>query len=419
MLPCRPVQRKVWPPCVVFGDGLVAEGAAFVARQLVVIFGWEIGHAALQVVARVAGEGEHVAVVGGDDADGADVLAEDVFGVALHHRVEGEHNVGTRVHRLGLVDGVEVVAADIDLQQLLLRVAAQRLVVDAFEALAAFHLVGPQPFFLTRFERLRLGFAASDVAEDVAGELALGVHAAGLGVDVDAGNRAEFFDIAGERAVIEVLPGEQRAEAFVGEVALDFLARHGAFEAEGFGDFVEHVLDRVDHIARPLFVLAEFGHVDRDAMAGAVFGEHLAVGVDDPPAQSGLADHAHAVFAAFLLVELMLADLQFPHRDQQIAERHQDQNADDAGAPVVDRFAKGHGRLRREGGRPAALEGRWKMEGGRWRVRCLVGGDANRRRSRSAGLGLRCSAEGALRPMESQAIFYLRSSIFRPQAARA
>ena len=317
-------------------DGAVEEGLVGVVDELLPGGAGDGRDEGVEVVGGGGGEDEEVAIARVEGHHGARTPGEGRLGRALEGEREGEGEVAPL---LGVAADPAFAGVDarIDAEHHFAAVAGEEVVVLPFEAGAAAR-VG-QTVIPERAVG-RLFGALAHVAEGVGGEGTIGVDAPGHRADLDPGELLGPLGEVGHRAEIHIAPGHQGDGAGFVDVAGHLLARHLADQAEARGELVDERIDGEDGVA-PGAGLAEFLAVDDHLVGGAVVSQHLAVAVEDAPAQAGHLYAAQALALLDAVVAHILAHLHPPQPRGQHPKARQEAPQQHPERPAVD-----HARLR-------------------------------------------------------------------------
>ena len=206
-----------------FEAGAVAVVVAGVPEKTVVHLGRELRHEQVEVVRGRARERKHRAVARINDGACAALAAKLPFDGALNRDIERETKVGTAPH---LFDDslVDCEATRVDDDPELARGPAQIAVVECLKPFAPAHLLVAEVELLTA-RRLRL--AATDIADDMRGESALGICPL-LGFDArEARELRRVLGKARYRLVVNVAPNDERPRELLADVARYRVRREG------------------------------------------------------------------------------------------------------------------------------------------------------------------------------------------------
>ena len=289
-------------------------------------------HERHQVVARRRRRHEQVAVRAVEDDGRAAVFSERGLRGRLQIGVDRQHDVAPRHGRLAR-DHLVLVAHGVDADEVAAAAARQLRVAGQFDAIATrqvwqVEVVGlvllGKPLLLGRLARL----ARADVADEVAGEVAAGVEALGLHLDLGAGQRSGPLREPGHLPLVEPLEREQRDRAPAVQVAPDAVAVDFARLAHDRRDLVEQGVHAVDGV-RPGAGLAQLLDVEGDAIRRPVVGEDRAVAVEDAAARGGLADAPEAGGVLGVRIQAGVLHLDAVEAREQMEDADKHQGAED------------------------------------------------------------------------------------------
>ncbi len=270
------------------------------------VFG-DAGDEGIDVVARGGGEREDIAIAWVEGNDCARAAVEGGFGDALELDIEGEGEV-LAGFCLAVDPAFARVDAGVDSEEFFAAGAGKELVIVGFNAGASARV---REAVVPTFCRVLRCCRTSYVADDVCGEGAIGVMAAGHGEDGEAGEFGGPFGDVGDGTVVDIFPEGEGHGALRMDVPADGLGGDLAREAEALCELVDEGIDGINGIF-PLAGLLEFLAIEDDGVGGAVVGEDFAIAVEDAAAEPWQFDTAQTLCELRFAVTGALNDLHLP-----------------------------------------------------------------------------------------------------------
>ncbi len=262
----------------------------------------------VQVEARKSRQAEHMAVVGIDNTDRAELRVQHPLGQLLNAGIKRELYVASVLRHL-LRDDTMTITGNVHPEQLSARFSTQNFIVHLLKTASSIHLVFIEVVTAFFFASPQAG---AHMADHMASHLPVRVFANRLGIVVNARHVANPLGKAGNCEIIEVLPGIQRQHALLPHVPVNIRPIHLALNLQGFCQFIDQAVYALDRLLKRSLANTFIARINRNAMTGPVVRQANPVAIKHPTPPTGNPDTADALMLDGRRIVMPLDNLEIP-----------------------------------------------------------------------------------------------------------